>query len=107
VLFDAQPLPQGRYLAAGATGYTENPNGASIDEHADPLLLVLGPDGGVVKRIAFSAGPRQNQLLSLAVRGDAWSVAGLVDGPGTHSGDGNPGVIRANGLVRPLDPATP
>jgi hypothetical protein len=104
-LFDAQPITQGRYLAAGASGYIENPTGASISENANPLLLVLAADGSFVRRIAASSGPRQNQLLSLASRGELWSVAGLVDGPGTHSGDADPGVIRANGLVRPIDPA--
>jgi hypothetical protein len=107
VLFDAQPIAQGRFVAVGAAGYVENPTGASISENADPLLLVLAADGSIVRRIAFASGPRQNQLLSLALRGELWSVGGLVDGPGTHSGDGNPGLIRANGFVRPIDPAAP
>lgn len=106
VLFDAQPMAQGGYLAVGASGYIENPTGASIGEQADPLMLVLAADGSLVRRIAIPGGPRQNQLLSLASRQALWSVAGLADGPGTHSGDGNPDVIRANGLVRPVDPAS-
>jgi hypothetical protein len=100
ILFDIAPLAQGRFLAAGAAGYTENPSGASISEQAAPLLVVLEADGGVKQRIAFTAGPRQNQLRSLVARGDRWLVGGMVDGPGTHSGDANPALIRADGFVR-------
>jgi len=28
ILFDAQPIANARYLAVGASGYIENPNGA-------------------------------------------------------------------------------
>jgi hypothetical protein len=100
ILFDVVALPQGRFLAAGATGYTENPSGASISEQAAPLLVVLESDGSVKQRIAFTPGPRQNQLRSLAVRGTDWLVGGMVDGPGTHSGDGDPALIKADGFVR-------
>src|SRR3954466_1116085 len=41
VLFDVAALPSGRYLALGATGYTQNPSGASISETAQPLLVQL------------------------------------------------------------------
>jgi hypothetical protein len=107
ILFDAQPIANARYLAVGASGYIENPNGASIGEHADPLLLVLASDGSLERKLAFASGPRQNQLLSVASRAGLWSVGGLVDAPGTHSGDADPALIRADGLVRPVDPAAP
>jgi hypothetical protein len=100
ILFDIAPLPQGRFLAAGTTGYTENPSGASISEQAAPLLVVLESDGSVKQRVAFTAGARQNQLRSLAPHGTEWLVGGMVDGPGTHSGDADPALIKADGFVR-------
>jgi hypothetical protein len=100
VLFDIAPLPQGRFLAAGASRYTENPAGASISEQAAPLLLVLDTDGTVKQRLDFPAGARQNQLRSLAAHGAQWLVGGMVDGPGTHSGDADPALIKADGFVR-------
>jgi len=100
VLFDIAPLAQGRFLAAGATGYIENPSGASISEQAAPLLVVLEADGSVKQRVTVTAGPRQNQLRSLAPHGAGWIVGGMVDGPGTHSGDADPALIRADGFVR-------
>jgi hypothetical protein len=100
VLFDIAPLALGRFLVAGAAGYTQNPDGASISEQAAPLLAVLEADGTLRQRIGVAAGPRQNQLRSLASQGANWLVAGLVNGPGTHSGDGNPALIAADGFVR-------
>lgn len=102
VLFDIAALPDGGFLASGSTGYTQNPSGASISEEAAPLLLRLAPDGTLRERIAFAAGPRQNQLRALLRHGGRWFVAGLRDGPGTHSGDGDPARIRAQGLVARL-----
>jgi len=104
VLFDTAALASGGFIAAGASAYTQNPSGASISEQSAPLLLVLRADGTVARRVEFPAGPRQNQLRSLAQRAGAWSVGGSLDGPGTHSGDGDPSLIRANGFVRPFDP---
>jgi hypothetical protein len=100
VLFDIAPLAQGRFLVAGVAGYTQNPTGASISEQTTPLLAVLESDGTLKKRIDVVAGLRQNQLRSLAERNGNWLVGGMVNGPGTHSGDGNPALIVADGFVR-------
>jgi hypothetical protein len=102
VLFDIAPLASGRFLAAGAAGYIENPDGASISEQAAPLLAILEADGTLQQRIAVAAGTRQNQLRSLAARGGHWLLAGMVNGPGTHSGDGNPALITADGFVHEI-----
>jgi hypothetical protein len=100
ILFDIAPLTQGRFLVAGTAGYTQNPTGASVSEQSAPLLAVLESDGTLRQRIAFAAGARQNQLRSIVPRGGNWLVGGMVDGPGTHSGDGNPALIMADGFVR-------
>ncbi|HYD79868.1 MAG TPA: hypothetical protein VEC06_08665 [Paucimonas sp.] len=100
VIFDMARLPDGRLLAAGSSGYTQNPFGGSISEESTPLLAVLEADGRVVRRLSVAAGPRQNQLRSLAPRKDGWLFAGLRNGPGTHSADGNPALLTADGLVR-------
>jgi len=51
VLFDIAELPSGRYLALGTTGYVQNPTGASISESAQPLLVLLGPDGTLMQNL--------------------------------------------------------
>jgi hypothetical protein len=100
IIFDLLPLPDGRMLAAGSTGYTQNPAGASISEDSQPLLAVLDAQGRLQQRLAFAAGPRQNQVRSLAPWNGGWLAAGLMNGPGTHSGDANPAAIFADGYVR-------
>jgi hypothetical protein len=100
VLFDIARADAGRYLAGGSTGYTQNPTGASISEQSKPLLLLLEADGSVRRRIDMTAGARQNQVRSIVARGDGYVVGGMVNGPGTHSGDADPALIAADGFAR-------
>jgi hypothetical protein len=100
VLFDIAALPEGGYAAVGSTGYWQNPSGASISEEAAPLLVKLSASGALQQRITVTAGPRQNQLRALLRHNGSWLMAGLRDGPGTHSGDLDPALIRADGFVR-------
>jgi hypothetical protein len=100
IVFDLLPLPGGRMLAAGSTGYTQNPGGASISETSQPLLAVLDAHGAIQQRLPFAAGARQNQVRSLAAWNGGWLAGGLVNGPGTHSGDSDPARIFADGYVR-------
>jgi hypothetical protein len=102
VLFDIASLAQGRFLVAGAAGYSQNPTGASISEQATPLLAILESDGTLKQRIDVVAGARQNQLRSLAARNGNWLVGGMVNGPGTHSGDADPALIVADGFVHEI-----
>lgn len=99
ILFDIAPLSQGGYVAVGSTGWVQNPGGASISEDAAPLLATLTADGRLLRRVALAAGPRQNQLRAVVPHAGQWLLAGLRDGPGTHSGDGDPARIRADGFV--------
>ena len=102
ILFDMAPLADGRFLLAGAAGYSQNPTGASISEQTAPLLAVLESDGTLKQRIDVVAGTRQNQVRSLAARNGDWLVGGMINGPGTHSGDGNPAAIAADGFVHEM-----
>jgi hypothetical protein len=99
VLFDAAPLPNGRYLALGTTGYVQNPSGASVSEDTRPLLALLDANGSVLHRFSVWDGPRQDQLRSILRVDDRWIVGGMRNGPGTHSGDGRPDLITADGFL--------
>jgi hypothetical protein len=100
VLFDIAALSDGRYVALGTTGYTQNPSGASISEAAQPLLALLSPDGSLAQHIGFTSGPRQNQLSSIASLEGRWLIGGMVNGPGTHSGDTQRELIVADGFLK-------
>lgn len=100
VLLDVASLPDSRLLAAGSTGYFQNPNGASISEDAKPLLAVLDADGRVRECLNVTAGPRHNQVRALAPGNKGWLAAGMENGPGTHSADADAALLRADGWVR-------
>jgi hypothetical protein len=100
VLFDIAQLPSGRYLALGTTGYVQNPAGASISESAQPLLVLLGSDGSLVQSLSFPAGPRHNQLTTVVRFDGAWLLGGMINGPGTHSGDTDRALLVADGFLR-------
>ncbi len=100
VLFDIAALPGGRHLVAGATGYRQNPAGASISDDGAPLLAVLDAQGRVAQRLALPAGPGQNPVRSLEGQGGRWLVGGMLGGPGTHTADADPARLRADGYVR-------
>ena len=98
-LFDVAMLPSGRYLALGTTGYVQNPSGASISEETQPLLVLLDTEGSAMQRISVADGPRQDQLRSIASLNGRWLIGGMRNGPGTHSGDGQPALITADGFL--------
>lgn len=100
VLFDIAALPGGQYLALGATGYTQNPSGASISEAAQPLLVLLHTDGSLAQNLGYPGGLRQNQLTTIAPLNGHWLLGGMINGPGTHSGDASRDLIVADGFLR-------
>lgn len=99
IFFDVAALSQGGYLAVGSTGWTQNPAGASISESAAPLLVTLAADGRLRQRWVVPAGPRNNQLRAVVQHGGRWLLGGQRNGPGTHSGDADAALIRADGFV--------
>jgi hypothetical protein len=100
VLFDVAALPSGRYLALGTTGYVQNPSGESISEAAQPLLVLLNSDGSLAQNLGYTGGARHNQLTTIASQNGRWLLGGMVNGPGTHSGDADRGLIVADGFLR-------
>ena len=105
VIFDIAPLAGGRLLVGGSAGYIQNPSGGSISEEAAPLLAVLDAQGRLVRRLPFAAGPRHNQIRSLAGWKGNLLIAGFDNGPGTHSADGNAALLTADGFIEEV--ATP
>jgi hypothetical protein len=100
VLFDIAPLPSGRYLALGTTGYVQNPSGGSISEAAQPLLVLLNSDGSLAQNLGYTGGARHNQLTTIAPLNGQWLLGGMINGPGTHSGDADRKLIVADGFLR-------
>lgn len=101
ILFDVDELPDGRTIAVGGTGYTKNPKGDSISETCSLLALVIDKD--TQTRLPLPSPPRHNHLRTLLLPGgpEVW-VGGMANGPGTHSGDGDPSLIRADPFAASL-----
>ena len=100
VLFDIVRLAQGRFLVAGAAGYSQNPTGGSISEDAAPLLAILPATGVAVRRVVIAARPRHNQVRTLIPWQGRWLVGGLQNGPGTHSADADPALLTCDGYLK-------
>jgi hypothetical protein len=100
VILDIAPTADGRLLLAGATGYAQNPAGGSISEDAQPLLALVPAAGGNATRLSAHAGPRHNQVRSLAPWQGRWLIGGFENGPGTHSADADPNRLTADGHLR-------
>jgi hypothetical protein len=100
VFFDVAALSSGRYLALGTTGYVQNPTGESISEAAQPLLVRLNSDGSLAENLGYTGGGRHNQLTTVAPLNGHWLLGGMVNGPGTHSGDAQRDLIVSDGFVR-------
>ncbi|SHG61359.1 hypothetical protein [Massilia sp. CF038] len=104
VLFDVLPLSADTFLLAGATAYTQNPDGESVSETSAPLFLRLDTAKGTQTRIPMPSGLRGNQLRALVPYRSRWLIGGMENVPGTHSADANPALITTDAYVRELDP---
>jgi hypothetical protein len=109
--FDAVELPGGALLVVGASNYDQNPRGASISEAANTFARVVRPDGATTD-IPLPNGPRHSHtrfVLPLAAfpaddAPRAHLFGGMLDGPGTHSGDDDTSLVRARGFVTVVRP---
>ena len=99
IAFDAAPLPTGELVVVGASGYAQNPSGASITEASTAFARWLRADGSVVA-VPLPTGPRHNEgRFILSLPSGRLLVGGMLDGPGTHFADGNTSLLMAKGFL--------
>lgn len=106
--FDALPLSNGSWLVAGVSDYSQNPHGASVSEASRAFATLVSKAGDAVP-LSAPDGERHNEARALLQLNDGrWLVVGMLDGPGTHSADGDLSLLRASGFVAPLElPSAP
>jgi hypothetical protein len=97
-------VPGGGWVIGGSDGWTQNPGGLSILTNGAKLLFQLPSLTADSVRLPLSAGPRHNEVRTVRVDGAAIAFGGHEDGPLTHSGDGDPTQIRANGILGQVSP---
>lgn len=104
IAFDVAGAPDAGIVVVGASGYSQNPHGASISEHSTAFARWIHVDG-TITAIDVPNGPRHNEarfVLSLGGGSHAsvtYRIGGMHDGPGTHSADGDLSLLRADGFV--------
>lgn len=103
-VLDIAVLSDGRIAIAGAAGYTQNPTGASISEDSQPLLAILPSLGTPPQRVPLTAGSRQNQVRTASPWQGQLVIGGMVNGPGTHSGDSDPSLLMSDGFLHTQTP---
>lgn len=102
--FDVAPLSDSTLLVVGASGYSQNPHGASVSEESQAFAYVLAKDDSPARALQVPNGARHNEARSLTLTSNGrWLVAGMLNGPGTHSGDADVSQIRADGFLTELE----
>jgi hypothetical protein len=97
IAFDVLEQSDGSLIVVGASGYSQNPHGASVSEAANAFARVLRPDG-TTRAISVPTSARHNQgRCVLPGQNGKFVLGGMLDGPGTHSADGDPSLLRAKG----------
>lgn len=97
IAFDVLEQAEGSLVVVGASGYSQNPNGASVSEAASAFARVLGSDG-TTRAISLPTSARHNQgRCVLPGPNGQFVIGGMLDGPGTHSADGDRSLLRAKG----------
>jgi hypothetical protein len=93
-------LPGGGWVVGGSDGWSQNPDGLSVLTFGTKLLLEIGSfDAGLPVRLPLPAGPRHNEVRTLVADGGRIWYGGHEDGPVMHTGDGDPSLIRATGVL--------
>lgn len=99
IAFDLAPLPGGEVVVVGASGYVQNPNGASISGTSAAFARWLRADGSVIA-VPLPQGPRHNEARFIEARPSGrLLVGGMLDGPGTHTADGDWSLLTAKGFL--------
>ncbi len=99
IAFDVAPAAGGGLVVVGASGWAQNPHGASITEESHAFARRLAA-GGSDSALPLSQGPRHNEArVALRLADGTLVIGGMHDGPGTHSADGDASGLRARGFL--------
>lgn len=99
IAFDVAAGEDGDLVVVGASGYSQNPYGASISEASHAFALRLQRDGAL-RALPLPDGPRHNEARFVVPRGrERLVVGGMLDGPGTHSADADAALLRAAAFI--------
>lgn len=99
ILLTADRTPSGTWLFGGSDGWSQNPDGLSVLSFGTKLVFELLDIDGDPLRHALPPGPRHNEVRTVAVDGTRVWYGGHEDGPIMHTGDADPSLIHATGVL--------
>jgi hypothetical protein len=107
IAFDVAPAPDGGVLIVGSSDYDQNPHGASISEHSQSFARWVSAEG-VPHVVGVENGKRHNEARYVVrLDDDSYLFGGMLDGPGTHSADRDPSLLRASGFLTEVEIEAP
>jgi hypothetical protein len=92
-------LPGGGLVLGGSDGWSQNPDGLSVLSFGNKLLLELPALDGEPIRLPLAVGPRHNEIRTVFAETAHIRFGGHEDGPIMHTGDVDPSLIHATGVV--------
>jgi hypothetical protein len=99
IFLSADALPGQAWALAGSDGWSQNPDGLSVLTFGAKLLVELPSVDAAPLRRALPPGPRHNELRSVVAAGGRLWYGGHEDGPIMHTGDEDPSLIHATGVL--------
>jgi hypothetical protein len=103
ILLAADVTPSGTWVFGGSDGWSQNPDGLSVLTFGTKLLFALPAIDGDPVRYALPPGPRHDEVRAVAANASRLWYAGHEDGPIMHTGDSDPSLIRATGVLGEVD----
>jgi hypothetical protein len=89
----------GSVYAGGSSGWSQNPDGYSVSDNGKKLLVGMDGISLVNEQIILRNKARHNQVNDIQIVDDFMIVGGWEDGPGTHTGDNDGSLVRADGFL--------
>lgn len=97
-------FPTGGWVLGGSDGWSQNPDGLSVLSYGTKLFALLPTVDGALSRVPLPDGPRHNEIRTVLADPSHLWFGGHEDGPIMHTGDADPSLIVATGV---LGSATP
>jgi hypothetical protein len=104
ILLAVDALPAGGWVFGGSDGWAQNPDGLSVLGFGTKLLAVLPAMDGPLLRVPLAEGPRHNEIRTVLADSDHLWFGGHEDGPIMHTGDADPSLIVATGVLGDVHP---
>jgi len=103
IFLSVDALAGGGWALAGSDGWRQNPDGLSVLTDGAKLLTLLPTLDGALVRVPLLAGPRHNELRTVVADPHRLWFGGHEDGPIMHTGDSDPTLIVATGVLGAVD----